>query len=145
MAADFRTTLAQVNLASPSVDLFDGTAFAMAHAIFEDGKDKFGKSICNKSTQIRKFYDEVELWNQRVQEAADPAAELTKQLPYIMMLRAKCAYASSKKQQPLVSRGFVDFIGRCLDQLRANPTPNTMLHAKLFFEAVLAFSKQFDR
>jgi CRISPR-associated protein Csm2 len=137
MAADFRTTLAQVNLASPSIGLFDETALAIAQHISADSD----RGKMNKSTQIRKFYDEVELWNQRVQEAVDPDAELTKQLPYIMMLRAKCAYASSKKQ-PLVSRGFVDFIGRCLDQLRANPTPTTMLHAKLFFEAVLAFGKQ---
>lgn len=138
MSIDITAELRKVNLAVPTVDLFDGIAERVAQGIAEEGDGKK-----NKSTQVRKFYDEFELWNQRIQEANNPQAKLNENLPYIMMLRAKCANAANKKN-PLISRGFVAFITKCLSDTRDTPTPATLMNAKLFFECVVAFGKQFE-
>ncbi|MBM4346275.1 MAG: type III-A CRISPR-associated protein Csm2, partial [Deltaproteobacteria bacterium] len=73
------------SFARPSPELFDKVADEVARTIVEEGAGR-----ANKATQIRKFYDELELWNERVQQAPNPQGKLDEVLPYILMLRAKC-------------------------------------------------------
>ena len=56
-------------------------------------------------------------------------------LPFVKMLNSKVAYASSRKN---VSKNFVEFIKDCVSQVDSVEKLEVF---KLFFEAVLGFSK----
>ncbi|MCP5197793.1 MAG: type III-A CRISPR-associated protein Csm2 [Gammaproteobacteria bacterium] len=87
----------------------------------------------NKPSQLRKFYDELCMWETKV--SAEPA-RFNDYLPFILMLNAKLAYAKGRK---LVDQPFVQLIGDCLKQVK---DPETLRICKLFFEAFLGFYKE---
>ena len=90
----------------------------------------------NKTTQLRKFYDELAMWNDRVQLARENKANKFQELaPFIKMLKAKVAYARGRKH---VDDHFLEVFNRCIDQ--ANNV-ETLRDAKLFMEAVMGFCK----
>ena len=96
---------------------------------------KSNKNV-NKTTQLRKFYDELAMWNDRVQLARENKENKFKELvPFIKMLKAKVAYAEGRKH---VDRNFSEVFNRCIDQ--ANNV-ETLRDAKLFMEAVMGFCK----
>lgn len=105
--------------------LFDTVAHAAAKAI---GNNKWG----NKPAQIRQFYDELVMWEERVRQ--DPG-RFREFLPFIRMLNAKAAYAQGRQH---VDANFVALIARCLGQV---DSPETLRNFKLFFEAFLGFYK----
>ena len=94
----------------------------------------------NKSTQLRKYYDELSMWDDKIHRAADKNAEYQKSAPYIHMLRAKVAYASNRKSSgtPLVDEYFVRIFNHIINQI---DSAETLHHAKLFYEAMLGFRK----
>ena len=94
----------------------------------------------NQSTQIRKYYDELSMWDDKIHRAADKNAEYQKSAPYIHMLRAKVAYASNRKSSgtPLVDEYFVRIFNHIINQI---DSAETLHHAKLFYEAMLGFRK----
>ena len=90
----------------------------------------------NKTTQLRKFYDELEIMNDRVQLARENKENKFQELaPFIKMLKAKVAYARGRKH---VDDHFLEVFNRCIDQ--ANNV-ETLRDAKLFMEAVMGFCK----
>ena len=90
----------------------------------------------NKTTQLRKFYDELAMWNDRVQLVRENKEVKFKELvPFIKMLKAKVAYAEGRKH---VDKNFSEVFNRCIDQ--ANNV-ETLRDAKLFMEAVMGFCK----
>ena len=90
----------------------------------------------NKTTQLRKFYDELAMWNDRVQLARENKENKFQELaPFIKMLKAKVAYARGRKH---VDDHFLEVFNRCIDQ--ANNV-ETLRDAKLFMEAVMGFCK----
>lgn len=90
----------------------------------------------NKTTQLRKFYDELAMWNERVQLAREnKEAKFQELVPFIKMLKAKVAYARGRKH---IDDRFLDIFNRCIDQ--ANNV-ETLRDAKLFMEAVMGFCK----
>lgn len=90
----------------------------------------------NKTTQLRKFYDELAMWNERVQLARENKEEKFQELmPFIKMLKAKVAYARGRKH---IDEHFLEVFNRCIDQ--ANNVA-TLRDAKLFMEAVMGFCK----
>lgn len=96
---------------------------------------KQGSSV-NKTTQLRKFYDELAMWNDRVQLAREDKEGKFKELvPFIKMLKAKAAYARGRKH---IDDKFLEVFNRCIDQ--AN-NAETLRDAKLFMEAVMGFCK----
>ncbi|NEX21456.1 type III-A CRISPR-associated protein Csm2 [Thiorhodococcus mannitoliphagus] len=109
-------------------DLFDGIARSTAQAVAGDGRNQ-----ANKPTQLRQFYDELVMWEEKARSAPERFAEL---LPFIRMLNAKAAYAKGRKH---VDDNFVDLIACCLGQVDDYPT---LRNFKLFFEAFLGFYKQ---
>ena len=93
-------------------------------------------SNVNKTTQLRKFYDELAMWNDRVQLARENKENKFQELaPFIKMLKAKVAYARGRKH---VDDHFLEVFNRCIDQ--ANNV-GALRDAKLFMEAVMGFCK----
>ncbi len=87
----------------------------------------------NKPSQVRKFYDELCMWESKV--SLEPA-KFADYLPFILMLNAKLAYAKGRK---LVDERFTKLIGDGLKQVK---DPETLRICKLFFEAFLGFYKE---
>ncbi len=117
-------------------ELFDSVAMEVAQIISQP-KDKNGKfdSKKNKSTQLRKYYDELCMWDQKIKQQPEKYKEF---LPLIKMLNAKVAYA---KGRDLVDQNFVDLMRHCLGQLTEEK--KTFETCKLFFEAFMGFYKMY--
>lgn len=117
--------LNKINLQSPNAEMFDSVASEIALKVSEvrDG---------NLSTQLRRFYDEVCQWHQRVELAPE---DFEKSLPLIRMINAKVAYAQGRK---LVDGKFSSLMQDCL---RKVVDANSFNNFKLFFEAFLGFYK----
>jgi CRISPR-associated protein, csm2 family len=109
--------------------------------IFSDIAQRAAKHIktnknVNKTTQLRKFYDELAMWNERVQLVRENKENKFQELaPFIKMLKAKVAYARGRNR---VDDHFLEVFNRCIDQ--ANNV-ETLRDAKLFMEAVMGFCK----
>lgn len=87
----------------------------------------------NKSTQLRRFYDELVSWENRVNQQP---AKFDDYLPFIRMLNAKAAYAEGRK---LVDRTFVKLFQHTLGEVK---DPASLAACKLFWEAFMGFYKQ---
>ncbi len=122
-------------------NIFSEIAEEAAHSIkYTNGQ--YEKKT-NKSTQIRKYYDELSMWNDKVNLATSKEERsrlFDEYIPFIYMLKAKVAYAEGRKSNgtTLVNRNFSQILNRCIDQII---DPETLKEAKLFMEAVLAFCK----
>jgi CRISPR-associated protein Csm2 len=92
-----------------------------------------GGDRVNKATQLRKFYDELVLWDNKVLLHPEKFDEY---LPFIRMLNAKVAYAEGRK---LVDHNFVNLLNDGLKQVICAETLHTF---KLFMEAFMGFYKQ---
>ena len=57
--------------ADRSEELFSEIAQENAKRIAEDGKDRWGNQKNNKSSQLRKFYDELVMWHDKVYRHRD--------------------------------------------------------------------------
>ncbi len=118
----------QIKLSRPlDSELFNGTARNAAQAIARADKYR------NKSTQLRRFYDELVLWETRVNQQPEKFGEF---LPFIRMINAKAAYAEGRK---LVDRSFVDLLHQTLAEVN---DAASMTACKLFWEAFMGFYKQ---
>jgi CRISPR-associated protein Csm2 len=87
----------------------------------------------NKPTQLRKFYDELVLWDNKVLMHPEKFDDY---LPFIRMLNAKAAYAKGRK---LVDDKYVGLLNTGLQQVTDSETLHTF---KLFMEAFMGFYKQ---
>ena len=120
-------TTAGIQLQPVSAELFDDVAKRTAVTIA-------GNSRSNKPTQLRKFYDEIVMWETKVAMHPDKFEEY---LPFIRMLNAKVAYAKGRNE--LVDENFVMLMSHCLGQVNS---VQTMRVFKLFMEAFMGFYKQ---
>ncbi|MBF0307994.1 MAG: type III-A CRISPR-associated protein Csm2 [Magnetococcales bacterium] len=107
-------------------DLFDGVAERVA-------KDLAANRQSNKPTQLRRFYDEICQWTEKVDGKDETYKTLS---PFIHMLNAKTAYAFGRNK--LVDANFVELIRYCLNQVN---NAETLGNFKLFMEAVMGFYK----
>ena len=94
-------------------------------------------SNANKSTQLRKFYDELVMWHNKIhnEQKENREAKYKELAPYIKMLNAKVAYACGRK---LVNDDFRNLFSHCIRQI---DDPETLKHCKLFMEALIGFRK----
>lgn len=106
-------------------DLFAAVAQACAQKIGDDKRK-------NKPSQLRKFYDELGMWAERVRAEPDKFAEF---LPFIRMLNAKVAYA---KGRDLVDANYEALMNHCLKEVT---NPETLHLCKTFFEAFMGYYK----
>ncbi|WP_442764119.1 type III-A CRISPR-associated protein Csm2 [Malikia spinosa] len=135
-AAAPRPTLSvtDIRLAAPiPAELFGDIAKDKAAVIAEAGGGRK-----NKSTQLRKFYDELVMWHEKVHHERTPQAKADKYAeiaPFIKMMKAKVAYARGR-----------DHVDECFEQLLAHLVSqidgvDSLRHAKLFMEAFMGFYK----
>lgn len=108
-------------------ELFNGHAQKYAILIARSNRN------ANKSTQLRRFYEELVLWDNRCRQQPEKFEEF---LPFIRMINAKTAYA---KGRGLVTNEFLDLMQHSLKQV---DTPEKLNHCKLFWEAFMGFYKQ---
>ncbi|MER2511060.1 MAG: type III-A CRISPR-associated protein Csm2 [Nitrosomonas ureae] len=111
------------NIAS---DLFDDVARKAAEKIAENKNS-------NKPTQLRRFYDEIVMWENK---ASLNPSKFPEYLPFVRMINAKAAYARGRK---LIDDNYVKLIADCLKQVE---TTNDLRHFKLFMEAFMGFYKE---
>ena len=119
-----------INLKKLSDNIFSDIAEAAAKHISSPNQ--------NKASQIRKYYDELLLWHNKIQQEQGDEARQKKYhdaAPFIQMLKAKVAYAKGRGH---VDANFVAIFNHLIDQIS---DPQTLRHAKLFFEAMLGFRK----
>jgi len=127
-------TVADIKLQTPiSIELFAGIAEDKAKTVAQAGGRRN-----NKSTQLRKFYDELVLWFdkvnlERTKEAK--ALKYTEVAPFIKMMNAKVAYAKGREH---VDTCFEQMFSHLIRQI---DSPETLKHAKLFMEAFMGFYK----
>jgi len=86
----------------------------------------------NKPTQLRRFYDELVLLQEKV---GSDAAKFALQAPFIQMLKAKVAYAKGRDK---VDENFEKLLRHVVDEIK---DADTLKRAKLFMEAFMAFYK----
>ncbi|MDP8170217.1 type III-A CRISPR-associated protein Csm2 [Pasteurella skyensis] len=112
------------------------------HILYIDkkGKPKFKcNSKSNKQTQLRKFYDELAMWNEKVQlNRENRDEEYKKQEVFIKMLKAKVAYAEGRGH---IDIHFSEVFNQVMDQIE---NAITLKYAKLFMEAVMGYCKYFE-
>lgn len=111
-------------------ELFDTTADKCAKTISDSS------STVNKPTQLRRFYDELVMWNER---AAQSDKAFQDALPFVYMMKSKVAYAKGRKN---VDATFQQFINTLIGQIDDQKTLN---NAKLFMEAMMGFYKQYKK
>lgn len=86
----------------------------------------------NKPTQLRRFYNEILLWESKVRQQPDRFNEY---LPFIRMINAKVAYA---KGRDLVDDSFLKLLEHTLKAVNDDKSMGT---CKLFWEAFMGFYK----
>lgn len=118
-----------INLASfpPDKELFNERAEEVAKRL-----DQAAGSSINKPTQIRRFYDELVGWQERI---AGDEEKFRQYEAFIRMLNAKVAYARGRK---LVDEQFETWFRQCI---KSTDSARALDHFRLHFEAVLGFLK----
>ncbi|MCB1714621.1 MAG: type III-A CRISPR-associated protein Csm2 [Candidatus Competibacteraceae bacterium] len=114
-----------------SPDLFNTVAQAAAEAVGQDQRSNRAKNV-NKPSQLRKFYDELCMWETRVSQQPERFDDL---LPFIRMMNAKAVYAQGRRH---VDDDFVKLLSHCLGQVTS---PETLRTCKTFMEAFMGFYK----
>ena len=117
-------------------DLFSRVAENSAKYVAEwdDQQGRPGKNA-SRPTQLRKFYDEICMWDDKSQRNRNRFKEY---LPFILMLKAKVAYSKGRKH---VNTAYEKMLNHCLDQLVLDPKVETLHNLKLFMEAFTGFYK----
>ncbi|QER42718.1 type III-A CRISPR-associated protein Csm2 [Thermodesulfobacterium sp. TA1] len=103
--------------------LFSDIAYQCSEIISKDTKR-------NKRSQLRKFYDEILLFYDRLKVTKESFPQF---LPYIKLLRAKAYYSLGRKH---INDAFKDMIEKCLNQIE---TWEDFEVFKNFFEAFMGF------
>lgn len=124
---------ADVQLQNIPVTLFSDIAQDKANIVAQAGAGRK-----NKSSQLRRFYDELVMWYERVhfeRTPAERAAKYQEVAPFIQMLVAKVAYAKGREH---VDECFETLFAHLIRQIN---DAGSLRHAKLFMEAFMGFYK----
>lgn len=120
--------LAGIDFKEIKPDLFDTIADQTAVTLSKSGKE------CNKPTQLRRFFDDVVMWEEKIRQNPERFNEY---LPFIRMINAKAAYSQGRNN---VDTNFQKLMAHCLGMVDSE---KEMKIFKLFFEAVMGFYKQY--
>lgn len=115
--------------AIPDPALFDTAAESIAQRLVAEADRS---PTMNKTAQIRRFYDELVGWQERI---AGDDEKFHQYEAFIRMLNAKVAYAKGRK---LVGEDFERWFRDCI---KSTINATALNHFRLHFEAVLGFLK----
>jgi CRISPR-associated protein Csm2 len=132
MALDTSKIIFHDKPGKPAPNLFSEVAESAAMAV----SDTLDKNKTNKASQLRRFYDEIVMWNEKVGDSPQKFDEFQ---PYIQMLKAKVAYAFGRKH---VDENFRKLLDQIVEQSRS---AETLRQGKLFFEAFMAYYKVYGK
>lgn len=109
----------------------------ISEGLYSDIPERFASYIGTdrnavKSTQARRFYDEIVMWDEKIRQ--NPAS-FSENLPLIKMMKAKTAYAFGRKT---IDQNFQSMVDKGLSQIK---DAKTLHQFKLFFEAFMGFYK----
>ena len=123
--------MSEINLHEVTPDLFLEVAKRKALKLCD-------KKYETSTTQMRKFYNEVCKFEDIINSCKKDKQEeqLKKILPALCMLVPKAVYAKTRKN---VNECFVEMIRDCVTQVK---TSDDLRNFRLFFEAVIAYSKK---
>lgn len=133
-----------IDLSQPNIHLFNETAQSIAKEMANPEILNYNKKTkiweikqdrnLNKITQLRKFYDEVCMWEAKSKNIQT----FSENLPFIKMLNAKVAYARSRDY---VDDKFVAMIAGCLSQISETNEDGLkrFKNFRTFFEAFYGF------
>lgn len=94
----------------------------------------------NNPSQIRRFYDELALWHDKIESKGIAKDQMFEEaLPYIQMIKAKLAYARGRE---LLSEDFFVVFSQLISDIKS---PKSLKNAKLFFEAYMGFAKAMEQ
>jgi len=110
----------------PAPELFNGEAEAVANKLHQ------APGHMNNTSQIRRFYDELVGWQERI---GGDDSKFKQYEALIKMLNAKVAYSKGRK---LVDEQFAAWFRDCI---RSTNSATALDHFRLHFEAVLGFLK----
>ncbi len=114
-----------------------GGAMKFAQDMAEENKRS---SKCNKRTQIRKFYDEVQRLNALAKSKNNrDESQWNNILPILHMMTAKAAYAQERE---LVSNSFTEFVKKSVAQVKR---PKDLEIFSNFFEAFMGFYRLYEQ
>lgn len=124
-----------VRLGQIADELYAGIAEDKARFLAQNSRGE-----TNKSTQLRRFYDELCLWNEKINGSGnkeESAARYKELAPLIKMMNAKVVYAEGRKH---VDGNFVALFRHVIGQVS---DPRTLEQGKLFMEAFMGFYKAY--
>lgn len=124
--------LAGIELNNPSPEMFDEIAQRAASRLADTTRQ------FNKPSQLRRFFDELVMWDTKVNTAGNAEVReriFADSLPFIRMMNAKAAYAEGRD---LVDINFAALFSHCIRQINS---PGTLRTGRMFFEAMLGFYK----
>ncbi len=114
----------------------------VADDLFSDvAQDMASQLQTNTANQVRRFYNELVMWHDKVYAERGEAAREAKYqelAPYIKMLNAKVAYAKARKH---VDEDFEGMFSRCIKEIN---DATSLKYGKLFMEAFIGFHKVYD-
>jgi CRISPR-associated protein Csm2 len=116
--------IGKINLSNPTAETFDTTAEAIAKELEIEQK--------NKSSQLRRFYDEIIRWSDK-HRPGSAKESFEKDLPFIRMICAQAAYAKT--------RGHIDanFVAFLQGGVRMITNAEELRTFRSLFEAVIGF------
>ncbi|MDA3052864.1 type III-A CRISPR-associated protein Csm2 [Campylobacter sp. JMF_01 NE2] len=121
-----QNTAPQINLPEIKLDYKENPS------LFDTTAKQTAKIVNTSQNQMRNFYDYLLKYYEKSQNSDD----FSEILPFVKMLNSKVAYANSRKH---ATNEFKEMIERCVAQVNDKKSLECF---KLFFEAVLGFSKK---
>lgn len=113
-------------------ELYAGVAESMAIKVSTKNNTDGRRRDLNKPTQLRRFYDELVMMHDKVEQNPARFADL---LPFIKMIKAKVAYAMGRNN---VDEEFKLMMDKVIDGVTSK---EDLRQAKLFLEAFMGFYK----
>ena len=95
----------------------------------EELAEEVSKSEVNSITQIRKFYDELNMWDEKITNQD----EYEKNKVLFKMMKAKIAYSKGRKH---IDEKFSSLFNHCIDQVDST---EKLTQFKFFFEAFMGY------
>jgi CRISPR-associated protein Csm2 len=122
---------------SPSINLTKIVFGNIQPTLYSDVAEEAAKTVArenrkNKPSQLRRFYDELVMLQDKV---GSNQQHFDQQHPFIQMLKAKVAYALGREK---VDENFQALLRHVVDQAK---DPAALKQARLFMEAFMAFYK----